>query len=65
MGQAWVEFVCELFAPDGFAACAIPLWVPGLNHEPFNDSMELEVVVVSVLAMSDKVLARLRTLVGV
>jgi hypothetical protein len=60
-----MEFVCELFAPNGFAACTIPLRVPGLNHEPFNDSMELEVVVVSVLAMGDKVLARLWTLVGI
>ena len=54
------DLVLELPAPDGDAPGTVPERVPGLQHEPLDDAVEDDVVVVPVSAVRGEVLARLR-----
>ena len=59
MRQAWVELILELFAEDRLSAAACALRVASLDHEVFDEPMELSPVIVARLTQLEEVFARL------
>ena len=55
MFQFGMKFVLKFPTPNGFAASSITLRISGLNHEIFNDTVEDDIVVITISTMGKEV----------
>ena len=55
----------QIHLPNGFTTSPVTLWITGLNHEIFDDSMEDDIVIVAVLAMSHEIFNSLWSFISV
>jgi hypothetical protein len=55
VAQGWDNFIIEFPAPNTFPARSVAKWIARLQHETSNDAVKEAIVIVSRLAVSDKV----------
>ena len=51
----FVKFIFEFTSPDWLPSRAIPEGVTSLNHKAFDNSVENQVVIISISAMGGKI----------
>jgi len=60
MPEFWIELVFKVTAPATLSARSISKRITSLQHELFDDSMEDDIIVITIIDVRDEVLDRLR-----
>jgi hypothetical protein len=64
MPVLWTELVFKVSTPATFSTGTVSEGITGLQHEFLDDSVENDIVVVTIIDVRDKVLDRLGRSVG-
>jgi len=55
MPQGFIEFILEIASPDRVSSCPVSNRTSRLDHKPFDDPMEDQIIVIAIFAESLKI----------